>query len=531
MSWSNIHKYVNGQAAGFSHMLRQVEEIQKSYLKDLLDFNKNTEFGIVHKFSWIRSIDDFQKEIPVQTYSDVKNDIQRMMREEDNILCSEPVMSFERTGGSGGGNKFIPYTYLSIKSFQSALYPWLDDLLTKRPGITRGSLYWSISPSIKDELYASKKKSEKLTNDAHYFGSILAKEFLKLIVTPESISNLYDYKAWQYFTLRYLLAADDLTFISVWSPTFLIDLMEYLHENYEQLSSDINRGEISINNNEYNKDEHSLLLEPNPLRASVVLQACSGGDINCSLLWPILDTISCWHDATAKQFVPKLKNIFRMVYFQPKGLMATEGVVSIPLCDQNASILAINSGFFEFMDVSGNIYLAHELRKNETYCVIISNYSGLYRYKLGDYVKVIGFVEHAPLIEFVGRYGVTSDLCGEKLTEEFVQQQFNGLAGFMMLMPQSKIGRGYLLIVDDEQYSVSEAGDLAIEIDERLMKNPQYAYARKINQLNSLKVIRSKKPWKQYIEHEAARNRKIGDIKPRSLYADADFLKLIQTAC
>ena len=527
MSWENIHNFVNGQSQQFTLQLKQPEQSQSNFLIKLIESNRDSEFGLHHNFKSISSIKAYQKNVPIQSYSDIENEITRMTRGEDNILCSEQVTSFERTGGSSGGNKYIPYTRSSLDSFHSALYPWLDDLLTNRPGIKNGTVYWSISPSLKDESYKTSHSSENLSNDAHYFGTDIAQEFSKLIVIPESISQLNDHENWQYFTLRYLIAANDLAFISVWSPTFLIDLMTYLFKNHEQMCSDIKHGLMSVKANEYSQHQHPSLLTPDPVRAGEVLQACSKRSMNGSMLWPKLDTISCWHDATSKQYIPQLKNIFSNVYFQAKGLMATEGVISTPLCDHNAAVLATNSCFFEFMDSSGNIYLAHELNMEGVYDVIISNYSGLYRYRIGDRVKVTGFVEHTPSVKFIGRHGITSDLCGEKLTEAFVQQQIDSTDGFIMLMPQAKENRGYLLIIDASQYNAKDANKLAAEIDHKLLKNPQYAYARKLNQLAPLIALRSMDPWKKYITHESSRGRKIGDIKPCSLYTDDDFLKLI----
>jgi hypothetical protein len=39
----------------------------------------------------------------------------------------------------------------------------------------------------------------------------------------------------------------------------------------------------------------------------------------------------------------------------------------------------------------------------ELYEVVITNASGLYRYRLGDVVKVCGFHHQAPIVEFMYR--------------------------------------------------------------------------------------------------------------------------------
>ena len=62
--------------------------------------------------------------------------------------------------------------------------------------------------------------------------------------------------------------------------------------------------------------------------------------------WPRLALISCWTDAAAGQFVPEVKRMFPDVEIQPKGLLATEGFVSLPI--QAGSALALRCHFFEF---------------------------------------------------------------------------------------------------------------------------------------------------------------------------------------
>jgi len=525
MSWKKIHNLVEGQADQFNLLLKKTKNTQKNFLKNLIIENKYSEFGRRYNFKTIVTIEDYQKRVPVLEYSNLDGDIKRMRHGEQNILCSEPVISFERTGGSSSGDKYIPYTSASLKSFHTALYPWLDDLLQNRPGIKKGRLYWSISPSLNDTSTYSTQDEDTLDNDANYFGLSLAQEFSKLIIIPQSLSHLKNYNEWRYFTLRYLLAADDLSFISVWSPTFLLDLMSHLLENHKQLSSDIKHGVISIVSDKHH--QHPSLTIRDPQRAETILQACSGNVINGTLLWPILDTISCWQDATSKQFIPKLKGIFNGAHLQAKGLLATEGIFSTPLSEHDASVLTVDSGFYEFIDTDENIHLAHELVVDKSYEVIISNFSGLYRYRTGDCVRVTGFSGCAPLIEFIGRAGISSDLCGEKLTDTFVQQQFNDVKGFMMLMPQISKTRTYRLILEASQYDKNEANEIATTIDDRLKDNPQYAYARNIQQLSPLKALRCKNAWKKYIKYEIDRGRKIGDIKACSLYTDADFLKMI----
>ena len=67
--------------------------------------------------------------------------------------------------------------------------------------------------------------------------------------------------------------------------------------------------------------------------------------------WPRLALVSCWADASSAMYVPPLRATLPKVALQPKGLLATEGVVSLPLVGATGSALALRSHFLEFVDV------------------------------------------------------------------------------------------------------------------------------------------------------------------------------------
>lgn len=109
------------------------------------------------------------------------------------------------------------------------------------------------------------------------------------------------------------------------------------------------------------------------------------------------------------------------------GLLASEGRVTIPLADNTpAGVLDVTSAFFEFIPLeeaerpAPSTLLAHELDAGRRYIVVLSNTSGLLRYRLDDVVIVRGRFAGVPLLEFLHRTGRVSSLSGEKLTENQV---------------------------------------------------------------------------------------------------------------
>ena len=524
-AWQSVHGAVINEGEGFFRRLDKPDRVQARALRQILHSNRHSEFGRRYHFNRITSVDQYQASVPRQRYEQQALDIARMAKGEHGILCTEAVTVFEQTGGSRTGRKLIPYTDAALRSFQQALYPWLYDLLRHRPGIKQGVAYWSISPALRQPGTTAAGIRIGLANDAEYFGARLAADIGKLLAVSPAVGTVRDHARWQYLTLRYLMAAENLSLISVWSPTFLLDLIAALQLQYEQLADDISRGDISIDLTGGQQDEHPLLLQAAPQRAAEVVAACRGSSVDTARLWPRLDTLSCWLDASAGRYRARLDALFPRVFIQGKGLLATEGVVSIPVVEANASVLAINSGFYEFVDSDEGIHLAHELEEGGVYRVIMSNHSGLYRYELGDQVRVVGHLAATPLLEFLGRSGNVSDICGEKLSEAFVQGLLGDADGFAMLFPCISDQSGYRLVLDEAQYSEVEARRLATQLDQRLTRNPQYAYARQLGQLMPLIALRVAAPWDRYVQYEGKRQRRLGDIKPSVLNQDETLLE------
>ncbi|MDN8705136.1 GH3 auxin-responsive promoter family protein, partial [Staphylococcus aureus] len=69
----------------------------------------------------------------------------------------------------------------------------------------------------------------------------------------------------------------------------------------------------------------------------------------------------------------------------------------------------------------------NEVKPGERYRILLTNYSGFYRYDIGDVVEVLGFYEQTPLIVFRYRRGGLLSSTSEKTTEFHVTQVMQAL--------------------------------------------------------------------------------------------------------
>jgi len=207
---------------------------------------------------------------------------------------------------------------------------------------------------------------------------------------------------------------------------------------------------------------------------------------------------------------------------QPKGLLSTEAVVTVP--DEDARPALVSHGFYEFAR-GGVLHLEDELDRGKTYEVVVTTASGLYRYETGDCVRYDGQnARNRPILEFLGRESLHCDLVGEKLTESFVSDCLQTVSGYALLVPNVECP-GYVLIGEQ---SLSKAEVELIE--DQLTANPQYAYARRLGQLAPLKTLVHPYASTVIEQHLLARGTRLGDVKPVALRSEPFWLALFSGA-
>ncbi|WP_276379296.1 GH3 auxin-responsive promoter family protein [Flavobacterium sp. H4147] len=95
-------------------------ETQLEVFESLIKNAKETQFGKDHHFSAINTIADFQKNVPIRDYEDLKAYIEKVKVGEENVLWKGKPIYFAKTSGTTSGAKYIPLTKESMPSHISA---------------------------------------------------------------------------------------------------------------------------------------------------------------------------------------------------------------------------------------------------------------------------------------------------------------------------------------------------------------------------------------------------------------------------
>lgn len=488
----------------FWNATQRPESTQLGLLRSNLAANAGTGYGRRHDFDGIDSVEQYRRQVPVVGYDELEPWIRRVAAGEPNVLTAEPVLMMERSGGSTATNKLIPYTDELLEQFSRATGPWLCNLFASHPALLGTRSYWSISPVARERETTDGGLPIGFDDESEYFGPVERWAIRRTMAVPPSVARITDVENWRFETARCLLEAGDLGLISVWSPTFLTRLMAYIEGNLERLLKCLSG-----------------------TREAVIQEALKeGGALTGERLWPRLVLISAWADGASRGFLEDIGRYFPATPIQPKGLLATEGVVSFPLHGHEGSVLALTSHFLEFMEAGGrteDTILAHQLRPDAEYSPILTTGGGLYRYHLKDVVRCLGRYHDTPLIRFEGKLDRVCDLVGEKVNARQVDraleeaQSARGLTWeFTLLAPEDGDPPGYVLYIETDADD-GPIEEVARDLEAHLSKGHHYRYARDLGQLAPLRWIRVRNGWDAYEKTMVSRGLRSGDVKPSYL--------------
>lgn len=87
-------------------------------------------------------------------------------------------------------------------------------------------------------------------------------------------------------------------------------------------------------------------------------------------------------------------------------------------------VIIPDTAFYEFIPIEKEnaeceyTLCLNELKIGGKYEIVITNYAGLYRYRMGDVIKVVDFYNNCPEVEFLYRKNQVLNMVSEKTNEE-----------------------------------------------------------------------------------------------------------------
>ncbi|MBX9686441.1 MAG: GH3 auxin-responsive promoter family protein [Candidatus Obscuribacterales bacterium] len=412
----------------FKKALKNPRLAQEEKLLEFIKRNEDTEFGRKHRFSEIKNIKDFQRNVPPSTYEDLEPYIERSMAGGEKQLSKEKPLMYATTSGTTGKPKFIPITESHLKDYTHAFHVHNWGLIKDNPAAAH-------APGGKYLIFNSNDQ-EGFTKDGTPYGAVsglLRRRQSALIqryfALPQFVSRIKNIESKYYSILRFAMSQKVVAVTSC-NPSTLLLLADQLKEHADSLIKDLFDGGMpaAFKPTEVSDEELLPFLGKDKERARKLAKILEAkGHLTIPELWPELSIVSVWKGGPMPFYLSKLPEKFGDLKIRDFGYMASEGRGTIPLSDEGAGgPAALSSHFFEFVpeeDEGKAIkrYLTlDELEAGKRYFIHFTTAAGLYRYNINDLMEVTGFENATPILQFVQKGMGVSSITGEKLTEEQV---------------------------------------------------------------------------------------------------------------
>lgn len=200
----------------------------------------------------------------------------------------------------------------------------------------------------------------------------------------------------------------------------LVKVFALLESKWEQLCDDLHHGFPCDEVSEVAMREAvtNTLGGPQPELANRIRLIFEGK--NCGgivyRLWPNVRYIRCVATGSMKQYYQKLKYYAGEVPILGGDYFASECCVGINLDimqppEMTRFVILPTAAYFEFLpfnmnednDVSKETVDLSSVEVGKMYEVVVTTYRGFYRYRMGDIVRVVGFYNSSPQVEYVMR--------------------------------------------------------------------------------------------------------------------------------
>uniref|UniRef100_K3YCX6 Uncharacterized protein n=1 Tax=Setaria italica TaxID=4555 RepID=K3YCX6_SETIT len=545
-------------------MTTNVDAVQERVLAEILARNADAEY-LASNCGLAGTTDrtTFRAKVPMVTYEDLLPYIRRIADGDRS-----PVLT--GSGTSGGEPKLFPTVNDDLDRrllLQSLIMPVMKKNVS---GLDEGS-----------GLYFNFVKSETTTP-----GGLPLRTVLTSLFKSDHLKKLPYDPCHKYTSPTAAVLCED-TFQSTYAQMLcglchrhavrrvgtvfaygLLRAINFLQLNWRQLAADIEAGELTHRITDPSvREAVAGVLRPDPDLAQFIRMECSnsnGGDCWAGVItriWPNTKYLDAIATGSMAQYIPTLNfysgglPIASTIYGSSECFF---GINLRPMCDPSEVSYTImpNMAYFEFLPLDGDGGDASQLVElagvelGREYELVVTNYSGLCRYRVGDVLRVTGFHNAAPVFRFVRRGNVVLSVDVDKTDEADLQRAVER-ASSALLRPHGAAVLDYtsrvctesipghyvvyweLMVVGDGGESVDDDGDVlgrcCLEMEEAM--NSVYRQSRvadgSIGPLE-IRVVRSG-TFEELADYAISRGASIGQYKVPRCVSAPDMIQLLDS--
>ncbi|CAD6253732.1 unnamed protein product [Miscanthus lutarioriparius] len=427
--------------------------IQQRVLREILAMNAGTDYirGFLAFDAEGRHADElaaaFKERVPVVEYEDVKPYIERIANGAPSSLISSKTITelLTSSGTSGGQPKLMPSTEAELDR-KTFLYNLLVPVMNKYvEGLDKGRCMYLlfVKPEIRTpsglvarpvltSYYKSRHFRER--PDSPYTRYTSPNE---AILCPDSAQSMY-----AQLLCGLVRRGEVLRVGAVFASAFL-RAVKFLEAHWRALCDDIRAGRVDaarVTDAACRDAVARVVARPDPALADAIAAECEGegeGSPAASWrgivrrLWPRTKYIDVIVTGSMAQYIPLLE-------FYGGGLPLVSTMYASSECyfginlrpldrpEDVAYTLLPNMCYYEFIKVEkdgeeardGKVVDLVDVELGGYYELLVTTFTGLYRYRVGDILQVSGFHNAAPQFRFVHRRNVVLSVDTDKTSED-----------------------------------------------------------------------------------------------------------------
>ena len=415
---------------------------QERNLKKLMRANKNTEYGKKNNFKDVKSIEDYQNTVTYSCYADYAPYIERMAEKgEKNLITSKYIPKFNESSGSTGKSKLIPMglwgTWVcqcfTFSAPVGCAWKWFKSQGKKMPpqkGLLTVEVLHHKTPGGQTAAGLAAHPMLFVKPITRFFATSPMEVMYPKTREPMDM---------HYMKLRYALMYDDVTYLGTVFITMLEAMFFYLENNWEMICDDIEKGIIndSITCPADVRAKLQKKLKPMPERAEQLRKEFRKGFDNEPIvprIWPQIGWLYGMGTGSLSLYEKKLRRYMGPdVPFHYLGYAASEGLMAVPTeLNSYEYVILPQNGFFEFLPLDApedsRPLTISQLEVGKEYEIIVTNMSGLYRYRIEDVVRCTGYYKQSPKVTFLYRRNQIANISGEKINQTAFDLLVNDLS-------------------------------------------------------------------------------------------------------
>ncbi|XVF15477.1 hypothetical protein REPUB_Repub09cG0156900 [Reevesia pubescens] len=434
---------------------KYVDSVQERVLSEILSRNADTEYLKRFQINGATDRETFKSKFPVVTYEDLQPEIQRIANgDKSPILCSHPISEFLTSSGTSAGERKLMPTIEEELDRRQLLYSLLMPVMNLYvPGLDKGKGLYFLFIKAETKTPGGLVARPVLTSyyKSDHFKTRPYDPFNVYTSPNETILCVDSFQSMYSQMLCGLIMREEVLRVGAVFASGLLRSIHFLQVNWRQLAHDIETGTLNPKVTDASIREcMSKILKPNPELAEFITKECSEENWEriITRIWPNTKYLDVIVTGAMAQYIPTLEHYSGGLPMACTMYASSEcyfGLNLKPMCKPSEVSYTImpNMAYFEFLpqDESSTSALSRDspprlvdladLEVGKEYELIITTYSGLCRYRVGDILRVTSFHNAAPQFRFIRRKNVLLSIESDKTDEAELQKAIENASALL----------------------------------------------------------------------------------------------------